>query len=440
MRIPKWRRWTGLGLSLLCISLWLSTSTPTTLGLESIRQAERYRIAGKRTAAEQRYQQALSHFPASPYLALRLAELYKEWGRPRAGLIVLNDALERLETDDGHLSRISRDEILTLQLALLAEAQAWDTVIQIASPYASNAQILPRLTTALLHQHDCDKATDMAKRWVAMRPDDPEAQRTAWSLQRKGTPPAQLCDRTPTLCTTDTFDLGLALIHQGRWSLAACVLAEANVSAETYAWLGESLLHIDHIEQAHHYLEQATLLEPDNPLGWLLLGRYYLYTSETQAAQRALFRAHELDPQNPAPCIAMIEALAAESRYEETVAWAEAALIRAPEDPDVWKMIARIYLERDLQQNGFPMHATKEAVHIAPNDAEAQMLLGWAQLYRDDLSAALQTLERAIQLNPKLAQAHYLRGVALRRTGQNRDAHEAFTQAADLGAEDLLKE
>jgi Flp pilus assembly protein TadD len=136
----------------------------------------------------------------------------------------------------------------------------------------------------------------------------------------------------------------------------------------------------------------------------------------------------------------MIEALATEGRYEETAAWAEAALIRAPEAPDVWKMVARLYLERDLQQGRFPMRAAKGAVDIAPNNAEAQMLLGWAQLYRGDLSDALQTLERAIHLDPELGQAHYLRGVALRRTGQNHDAQEAFTQAADLGTGGLYKE
>jgi tetratricopeptide (TPR) repeat protein len=435
----------GLGLLMLGHSLWFTTSIRSTTGLEALRQAEIYRAAGKRTAAEHCYQQALRQLSASPYPALRLAELYEEWGRPQAGLNALRQAMAR-----GHLGPAPPADLLPLYLTLLTKAQAWDDVpgwdkvIQTARLYLQthptdassprDAEILRLLTTALLQRHDCEAAAATAKQWIATQPTDLNAQRTAWSLQREGTPPAPVCDQTPTLCTLDAFDLGIALIQQSQWSLAACVLAQAEPGAETYAWLGESLLHIGHTEKAHHYLAQATSLEPDNPLGWLLLGRYYLYISDAQMAQPALFRAHELAPQNPAPCLAMMEALAAEGRYQETVAWAEAALIRAPEeDADIRKMIARFYLERDLQQGEFPMQAAEAAAHLAPHDAEAQMILGWTYLYRGDIAKALQALEQAIQLKPHLAEAHYLQGLALQRAGHSHEAHEAFTQAADLG-------
>jgi tetratricopeptide (TPR) repeat protein len=53
-----------------------------------------------------------------------------------------------------------------------------------------------------------------------------------------------------------------------------------------------------------------------------------------------------------------------------------------------------------------------------PNHADRQLLLATLQARLDDLPAALQSVDRALACNPKLAAAHRLRATVLARTGE----------------------
>jgi Flp pilus assembly protein TadD len=236
------------------------------------------------------------------------------------------------------------------------------------------------------------------------------------------------------------MQLAAALIRNGNWPLAACVLTRAvstdsheTVTAEMHTWLGEALARVGRPAEAQEHLVAATTLAPEAPLGWLLLGTYYLSQQETDAAREALLRARALDPFNPAPCLAMAEATAQAGRYDEVDIWIAAALDNAPTDGDIAKAAARFYLQRNLIHAEYPFRAIESAIQLAPDDGEAQMLLGEFRLMTGDNAGALVALDTAVRLAPTLGQAHYLRGLALQATGRNDDAQDAFVRAADLG-------
>jgi Flp pilus assembly protein TadD len=210
-------------------------------------------------------------------------------------------------------------------------------------------------------------------------------------------------------------------------------LADPEAKGEAEAWLGAALERMERPTEARPHLERATALAPDLPLGWLLLGGHDLAGGRLEKARESLARAQRLDPGNPAPCLALANLVAAEGRYPEVETWTEAALTRAPNDPEMWKAVARFYLERNLRQGENPLWAAEGAVRLAPEDAEALSLLGWARLLEGDATGALEALDGALERDPTLAEAHALRAQALSALGREMEAREAMVRATDLG-------
>ena len=344
-----------------------------------------------------------------------------------------------------------------MRLELLALAGDWSQVIVEAAErlraHPNDSTALKLLTEAYLQDYQCVAATTMAQRWHEAAPDDRDAALT-WSLLASDT--LLLCEtdarlRETEFCTqsgdgTDSdMALAAALIRKGNWPLAACVLTHAvsmgtssTVTTEMHTWLGEALTRMGRPIEAHEHLIAATTLAPEAPLGWLLLGTHYLSQQEAGAAREALLRASSLDPRNPAPYLALAEATAQAGRYDEVDVWIAAALDNAPTDADIAKAAARFYLERHLIHAEYPFRAIESAIQLAPDDGEAQMLLGEFRLMTGDDAGALVALDKAVGLAPTLeqvtlGQAHYLRGLALQAAGRPDDAQNAFILAADLG-------
>lgn len=407
---------------LLLLAGWLlatlSASGQASAGLEILRLAENLAAHGERTAAAAAYRQALTLSPADPYPALRLAALYAGWGHGAEGLRALTEATRR-----GAPAAQTR----SLRLTLLAQAGQWDQLAREATlrlaESPTDAQALALLTQAQTQQGDCATAAETAGRWQTAAPADPAAQQAVAALQPCATPGCYL-------------RYGQQCLAEGQWALAVCSLAQAvaanPASAEAHAWLGEALSRAGRPAEARRALEQATTLAPEAPVGWLLLGLHALRQNDVVTAQEALHRARQLDPGNPAPCLGLMEVAALNANYTAVDSWTEAALLRGPEDAEVWKAVARFYVARGLQRNEFPGRAAEQAIRLAPADAEAWMLLGRSQLLAGDAVQALLALDQAVALAPTLAEAHAWRGEALAQLGRLAEAAQAQTRAADL--------
>ncbi|GEM_PF-815774 len=407
---------------------------------EYLQAAAGHIAAGEYTAAETAYRKAIQATPNDPQPALELAHLYMTWQRPREGLSALYTARR---------CGASSQETAVLRLELLALAGNWSQVATEATErlraYPSDGKALKLLTEAYMQDYQCSAATTIAQRWHETAPDDRDAT-FIWGV---------LSSNFSLLCETDTrlgetavcaqtgegsnpdTELATALIRNGNWPLAACVLtraaAHSTATAETRAWLGEALTQVGRPGEAEKHLISATTLAPEMPLGWLLLGTYYLGQQKTDAARESLLNVLTLDPHNPALYLALAEATAQAGHYDEVEAWIAAALDNAPADADVAKAAARFYLERYLIHATYPLHAIESAIQLAPDDGEAQMLLGQFRLIAGDNAGALDALNAAIELDSTLGEAHYLRGRALQAAGEQAEAQEAFVRAADLG-------
>jgi Flp pilus assembly protein TadD len=392
---------------------------------------------GHYTAAAMIYRQAMEDAPNNATPALRLAKLYADWNRPDQGLAVLSEAVDR-----GAVNTLTTP----LRFELLTQAQLWDQLQLEAqteiSQNPSNESAWRALTLAFLHQGDCAAATQSAIHWVSTGLS--QTSEAAYYLAVLSVDPKRLTRDAPELLQTNTSceaDLtecmGYNLIRQERWALAICALRpvvhQYPQNAYVRGWLGEALSRNDLNAEAERHLLEAVRLTPEAPLPWLLLGKHYLNIGELEAARNPLLNAQALDPANPAPCLAIAEIKARTSAYEEIKIWADAALDRAPNDAEIWKAVARLYLARNLNQEGYPRLAAEGAVRLEPDDGEAHMLLGRTHLQSGRTQEAIEALEQSIELIPHSGEAHFWLGQALKASGALQQAQREITQAADLG-------
>ena len=436
--MPRWETRIGAALLLLGL-LFAAQPAPEQTGLGPLRQAEAHFVAGAFTAAESAFLEAETQLPASDTPERRLAALYARWNRPNEGLNVLQTV---------------PDTEPLLELQLLKAAGDWKALAAATlrylehTPAQSEAHALR--VQALLQQHLCREALDAAEIWMRQAPGS-EAE-SAWLHLRLVADPVETlpeaCPRDPELCALMGAPgcvargdcarrLGESLLRRREPALAACALERAveaqPTNAEAHAWLGAALEQLGQPTAALPHFERATQLAPDAPLGWLRVGMARFIQQHFEPAREALLRAQQLDPANPAPCLAMAAVLAAQGRYTDIPIWTTAALERAPEDAEIWKGVARFYLTRNLRLEEEPRRAAEGAVRLAPHDAEAWTLLGWVYFNAREYEAALDALQHALSHDAQRAETYHFLGLTLRALARHTEAEAAFIRAADLG-------
>ncbi len=408
--------------------------------LALLREAESAAARGQRTHAESAYRQALDAL-ATPYPALRLAQLYTDWGRPQEARALLETA-RQLGADP--------DTINELTLPALLALQAWDEAYALAQHHRERHPESHAAWQAIAHvlslREMCVQARQESEAWYAALPADPEA-RQVWAVfhltDDLATARTLLCAQDEGLChsldtctdaTACALSLGAALLNQRQWALALCLLrpiVTANPHhATAQAWLGAALIQEQRYQEARQALDQALRLKPEQPLAWSLLGLLQLQEADYPGAEVSLFQAHRLDPGNPAPCLALARLYALQSRYEQVDVWTNAALDRAGEDVAVWQSVARFYLERS-QSSPVLERALRGSLEQAPDAPETLLLQGWQALLKGDGLTARRWLEQAVARDASRGEAWYLYGVALEMTGA--EARPAFIRARDAG-------
>jgi len=452
VRAPRWGahlRWVGraLAIGLAVVSVLgcgKAASAPTP---DPVREARAEAVAlaqaGSYTAAAAIYGQVLAEH-GDVETALALADLYADWGRPGAGLATLDAA-----RDLGAGS----DQTLTRTLALAQDAGDWTLVREAADRILDidpdDVHALRALVAADLVTGTCEDAATSAGRLAqsgnGVHADIELALLLAGDYARLTAEGSGLTLGLDGCSETCDLQAGRRLVRAQRWNEAACLLGRAVTSTtlratvspedlgDALAWLGEAKARTGHALDAEEFLREAVETAPTSPLAWLLLGKQRMAQGDLETARVSLLNAQRLDPANPAPCLAVAELKAQAGTYDEADRWIDAATERAPDDAEVWKAAARFYLARDIASRGDPEGASLRASVLAPGDAEAQMLVGWSRLAAGEALGALTWLDRALQLDPSLAEGHYLRALALEALGRDGDAREAYVRAADLG-------
>jgi Flp pilus assembly protein TadD len=230
--------------------------------------------------------------------------------------------------------------------------------------------------------------------------------------------------------------VGRALIEREEWPLAACQLDRA-VSrnpgyGDAHVYLGHALDRMGYPDEARSHLRQAVTLMPQSAVAHTFLGLLHDRSGDTAAARAQYEAAYDLAPHNPAICVEIGHTWVAEGRYLAAEIWLREAVSLRPDDPRLWEILARFYLDHNIASSDRAVAATEELLALRPDDATAHDLRAWAAFQVGDYETAEEHLVRSIQLDPQLASPHYHLGLLRSGQGRRDEAQEAFTRAIDL--------
>jgi tetratricopeptide (TPR) repeat protein len=198
------------------------------------------------------------------------------------------------------------------------------------------------------------------------------------------------------------YRLAILLNRKGQFENATELLAplagQEPLSNEIQFALGMALLRIpslpDEIDASRHSLVQTS-----GETAELLLASKY------DQAFPKLQKLIEQYPATPFLHYANGTALDSLSQYDEAKAQMRAEIEISPQSALPWTRLASIALRQHLAEEALP--AGQKAVQLAPDSADAHYVLGRTWVELSDVAKAIHELEVASQLNPDSPEIHF---------------------------------
>jgi tetratricopeptide (TPR) repeat protein len=306
-----------------------------------------------------------------------------------------------------------------------------------SNPSADSSQLALQLFAA----GRFSEAMPALKSWLAQQPDSG----TAWAMLglcefenkdldnallhlQKGT--AFGLNGAPDSVRFAKYRLGLLLIHNARFDRASTLLipeAEGNSLARQIQFaLGLALLHKKLFPEEVPGPE-IPLVQSAGEVSVLLHGSKY------DAAFPILLRLIKSYPAAPMLHYVYGVALASLSRYDD----AEVQFTEEPRiSPDSeLPYVQRAFVQLQVHRPAEALLSAQRAVQLAPNSAEAHYVLGRSLLDSGKLEDAMKELQAAAQLNPGSPEVHFNLAKVYAKLNRREDAERERALFATLNAE-----
>ena len=235
---------------------------------------------------------------------------------------------------------------------------------------------------------------------------------------------------------THAYAIALADFELGKFQASIDTLealrAQGIFDAKCADLLGVSYSKLDRYQDAYAVMAENIRANPSNPYAYFNLIALFVDTSEMDKAAQVADRAVAALPEN-AEALSMRGSIELyRSQTDEAYRDFSGAAELAPHSPDPRFFMALV----DYRQSKFDQAAKvlRDAITAGIADSDLHYLLAECVLRIDPSNggAALQELDRAIQLNPKSVPARILRGERLLAAGRPQDAVVDLKIARDL--------
>jgi tetratricopeptide (TPR) repeat protein len=428
-------------------------------------------------AAEEAYSRTIARRPRDPQPWRQLGNLYVAWGRPDDALHAYNQAVRR--GDDRGASDPSLAQLYADLGDYRQSVRHWENHL-VRRPDDRAARLT--LAQTAIRLADWERARTELEYLLSSDPDDPVARAWLGLLligpdPVVGMPHLQRAAQDPTIATflAPVFAaerlsvarddpayrsalLGVAfltldtpalfaerLMRPGQASAAEPAQVTATLAlrsllaaiyrnpayADAYAYLGQAFDQLGWPAWARASLAHALQLAPQSPVALTLSGLYWDRHGQPALARQYYQAAYDQDQHNAALCLEIASTYAAEGQYTAAEIWLLIAAQLAPHDSQVWETLSHFYLDSGIgvEESGLP--AANRLLELAPDDAHAHDLLGWAYFLTQEDAQAEASLRHALTLDPTLASAHYHLGRLYARQGRYAAAAQAYRRARD---------
>jgi tetratricopeptide (TPR) repeat protein len=373
---------------------------------------------GHAVEAVQAYPQLLSQHPDVPFLHAAYAEALRSAGRAE---------------EAAAQSQLERKLPSPTPAALAARYSNKSS----ASPSADSSELAMRLFAA----GHFSEAIPALKSWLAQQPDSG----TAWAMLglcefenkdldnallhlQKGT--ALGLNGAPDSVRFAKYRLGLLLVHNAQFDRASTLLipeAEGNSLARQIQFaLGLALLHKKLFPEEVPGPE-IPLVQSAGELSVLLHGSKY------DTAFPILLQLIKSHPAAPMLHYVYGVALASLSRYDDAEVQFTEELRISPSSELPY--VQRAFVELQVHRPAEALLSAQRAVELAPNSAEAHYVLGRSLLDSGKLEDAVKELQAAAQLNPGSPEVHFNLAKVYAKLNRREDAERERALFAALNAE-----
>lgn len=441
----------GLGIVLLGVLMLGLTPYPRDF-VEAVRRAETHRSALEYGVALESYRLAAHIDPRTPLPCQRQGEILLQQHRWAEAEVAFAEASRR---QGGLEALLGRGESQAGRGDWAAAIHTWLGALAL-SP--KEPRVYLALGRAAIAQGRFDEAQQRLERTLSLQPlpettreahallgrllltDDPAA--AAVHLERAGDLDLLAvleAVQAQTSPGSKALLAGVALLQRRELPLACHYLEQATVAtpadARPRAYLAYTLDQLGETAAARDLLEQALQIDVGEAMAYYFLGLHERDVGRLKKAQEAFEQALRLDPENAAFHVEMAETFLLLGDYDHAEEWYQAAADLEGDNVDLNLLLTRFYLDRlyRVMDGGLP--AAQSTVALAPENAQAHDLLGWAYYLTGRPLEAQQSLATALSLDPHLVSAHYHLGSVYATTGPQALARQHLQRAADLDTE-----
>ena len=204
--------------------------------------------------------------------------------------------------------------------------------------------------------------------------------------------------------------------------------------ADLHHLLGDIYEKLGLYEKAVTAFQTAVRLDPDREEYHFALGYEMLIHHNFELAEQAFLRATSRLPRAVKPRLGAAAVYFAQARYSDAIDAIRGALQAAPESALGYQFLGRAFQllsdQEELFAGEWAPKAFEEFLRLKPEDAFASYL--YAASRRGNRTDSMRMLERAVVLDPTLAEAHLELGKIHFDAERDREAIASFERAVEL--------
>ncbi|MFQ5699594.1 MAG: tetratricopeptide repeat protein [Myxococcota bacterium] len=186
-------------------------------------------------------------------------------------------------------------------------------------------------------------------------------------------------------------------------------VVEEQPSTNAYLLLGQAYLNLRQFELARSELLRAVQLDANNVAARARLAALYLQMGERELASQEARQALARTPDDPRLQLVLAESLEGQGRMKDAVAVLKSIRYEGKRGVPILKLqAARLLRTAGAYQDAHQLLDELDAAR--PGDPKIVVEQALIDLFAQDLDAALERLDRAIQVNPDEARLYEMRG------------------------------